>query len=150
MAKKNPAAQGQPKELEKIDALKERLLGTDREDHWIEVLDMEKEIKRELLKLDVAKHKGMQMLIEWLIARVRDSNELLARAKSTELTNSQRDGLIEMRDFIVAMVRFLDPKGTRIKELNKELDFQLEDEDDDGITDDMISTEEDPTAPKKV
>jgi len=148
---KNPAAAGQPKELEKIDALKGRLLGTDRDDHWMDVLNMEGDIKRELLKKDLTKHKGMQMLIDWMIQRVRDANELLARSKSKDLNDAERDGLIEVRDFIVAMIKFLDPKGLRLADLNKDLDFQLEDpeEEGDGIPDDMMSTDEDPAAPKK-
>lgn len=148
---RNPAAANQPKELEKIDALKKRLLGTDRDDHWTEVLDMEGEIKRELLKKDLTKHKGMQMLIDWMIGRVRDANELLARSKSKDLNDSERDGLIEVRDFAIALIKFLDPKGLRLSELNKDLDFQLADpeEESDTIPDEMLSTDEDPTAPGK-
>ena len=153
MATKNLGGIKQAKELEKIDKLKDRLLGTDREDHWKEVLDIEQEIKRELLKKDLTKHKGMQMLIDWMIQRVRDARELLARAKSKDLTDSQRDGLIEVTDFIVGLIRFLDPKGLRLAELNKELDFQLEDPEDaeDDFPEDVLTDAEDSTegAPKK-
>lgn len=144
---KNAAAVNQPKELEKVDTLKKRLLGTDREDHWREVLDMEGEIKRELLKKDLTKHKGMQMLIDWMIGRVREANELLARSKSKDLNDSERDGLIEVRDFAIALIKFLDPKGLRLAELNKDLDFQLTDPDEesDEIPDEALSTEEDST-----
>lgn len=147
MAKKNLAAVNQPKELEKIDTLKNRLIGTDREDHWNEVLGMEQEIKRALLTKDLAKHKGMGMLIDWMIIRVRDANQLLARAKSKELSESERDGLIEVTEFIVALIKFLDPRGLRLAELNKELDFQLDDPEyeDDAIPEDALSTDEDTT-----
>lgn len=143
---RNAAAKGQPKELEKLDELKNRLLGTDREDHWATVLEMEQDIKRELLKKDLTKHKGMQMLLDWMIARVRDANELLARSKSRDLSDAERDALIEVRDFIIALIKFLDPKGLRLSELNKELDFQLEDpeEESETIPEDMLSTEESP------
>lgn len=108
---------------------------------------MEGEIKRELLKKDLTKHKGFSMLIDWMIQRVRDSRELLSRAKSSELTDAQRDGLIELVDFITALIRFLDPKGTRLVELEKELDYYLGDEGDeeDAIPEDMLSTDEDST-----
>jgi hypothetical protein len=126
----NPAAVGQPPILKGVDELKERLLGTDREDHWNELLDMEQEIKRELLKNDLTKHKGMQMLLDWMMRYVRDSNALLTSAKTKDLSDSQRDGLIENRDFISALITFLDPKGKRLKQLEKELEYQLEGEEE--------------------
>lgn len=137
----NPAAIGQPRELKKVDELKSRLLGTDREDHWGEVLNMEQEIKRELLKQDLSKHRGMQLLLDWMIERVRDANALLTLSKSKDLTDSQRDGIIEMRDFVTALIRFMDPKGARLAELDKELDFQLEEPDEDGEGGDIGSDE---------
>lgn len=148
----NPAAQNQPKELQSIDALKEKLLGTDRTDHWETVLDMEKDIKRELLKKDIANHQGMKLLLDWMINMVKEGNELLRRAKSKELTNAERDGLIERVEFIEALIKFLDPKGVRLSELRKELEYQLEEpeEESDEIPADMLSTDEDPTAPRPV
>lgn len=117
----------QPRELKKVDALKASLLGTDRTDHWEIVLNMEVEIKRELLKVDLAQHQGMKLLIDWMVKQVSDANALLTLAKSSELSASQRDGLIERRDFITALIKFMDPRGSRLAELESELDFQLED-----------------------
>lgn len=123
----------QDKVLTKIDTLKGKLLGTDRDDHWYEVLSMEEEAKKELLTHDLTKHKGMKILLEWMMKQVKDANELLIIAKSNDLTDSQRDGLIERKDFIMALIDFLDPKGTRIKELERELDYQLADDDEENI-----------------
>ena len=140
MPSKNPANPGQQKALQRIDSLKKKLLGTDREDHWLAVLDMEREIKRELLKKDLTSHKGLKLLIDWMMGQVKDANELLTIAKSSKLSDAERDGLIERVEFITAMIRFLDPKGKRLAELNKELEYQLEEpeEESDEIPDDMM------------
>lgn len=126
---------GQPEALRRVDELKQSLLGTDRDDHWQEVLDMEKDVKAELLKNDLSKHKGMQLLLDWMIDRIKEISELLMISKSKDLTDSQRDGLIEVREFITTLVDFLDPKGKRLKELEKELEYQLADPGD--IEDDL-------------
>lgn len=142
---RNAAAIGQPKELEKIDQLKKRLVGTDRDDHWQELLDKEKAIKDALLKRDLSKHRGMKMLIEWVTLRIRDANDLLTRAKSKDLTDAQRDGLIEVRDFMIEFLRFIDPRGVDLAEINKDLDYQLSgEEDEDSIPEEMLSDKEDP------
>jgi hypothetical protein len=138
MAKKTPrtkernlAATGQHPALSRVDELKQKLLGTDREDHWQEVLDLEREVKEVLLKRDLTRHQGMQLLLKWMAAQVRQIQELLNIAKSDQVTPSQRDGMIEVRDFILALVAFLDPSGRRLKEITRELDYQLEEDEDD-------------------
>lgn len=144
MAKRKNTAQEaidaipQPRELKKIDALKKKLLGTDRDDHWQIAVDMEREIKVELLKHDLAEHQGFKLLLDWMIRQVSDTNALLSMARSKDLSDAQRDGLIERSDFIKAMVRFLDPKGKRLRDLEKELDFQLEDDDVDNDEEDTV------------
>lgn len=124
-----PEIIGQPRALKKVDQLKTSLLGTDRTDHWEIVLGMESEIKKELLKNDLSQHQGMKLLLDWMLVQVRDTNALLTLAKSDQLTSSQRDGLIERRDFITALMKFLDPKGARLSDLERELDYQLEEPD---------------------
>lgn len=142
---RNAAAIGQPKQLEKIDALKKKFLGTDRDDHWQEILAKEAAIKTALLKRDLTKHKGMKLLIEWIVRRIRDANDLLVRSKTKDLSPSERDSLIELRDFMIELVRFLDPNGSELAELDRDLDYQLGEEEEEGIPDEMLTTDEDPS-----
>lgn len=126
---------GQPMALKRIDELKQKLLGTDRKDHWNEVLEMEKSIKEALLKKDLSKHQGVKLFLDYIVKEIRQTNELLTLAKSDQLTTSQRDALIEKRDFAVQIIQFFDLSGRRLKELEAELDYQLEDDEDGDIED---------------
>lgn len=129
---RNPAAPPlQPRALKRISELKERLLRGDRTDHQEEVAEWEKQAKRALVKLDLKKHVGVQLLLKEIVEMIRDAESLLKRAKSSDLSDSERDGVIEKLDFMKWFVSFFVEAKEDLDAIEKELEYQLDGDEDD-------------------
>lgn len=112
--------------LKRIDELKSRLVHSEREDHVREVQEWERKAHRALLTLDLEANAGVKILIKEITRMVRETNELLVIAPSKDLSDAQRDGLIEKRDFMLWFLGFFGQAKQDVASLEKELEYQLE------------------------
>lgn len=130
----------QPRELKSIDRLKEILLGSTHEQSWNQIGEWEKDIKRELVKIDLATHQGMKQLLKWVKEHIDDANDLLQSASSKELSDTERDSVLRFKDFLMFFLGFFgeakDILTSISAEVEKELALQGEDVDSEDDEDD--------------
>lgn len=124
--KVNEANIYQPRSLKRVDELKRKLTGNN--DHLSEVVEWEKRAKTALLKIDLAEHQGVRLFLAGIIQLIKETNELLQIAKSDELSDSQRNGLIDKKDFMIWILEFFKEARTDLKSIEEELEFQLDGE----------------------
>ena len=124
---------GQPQVLRKLDELKTKLLPSDRTDHFQEVLGWEKEAKKELLKLDLAGHDGVKLFLKGLSALMLDIDDVLKSSKSSDLPDSERDGLIETKKVIEWIFGFFGDAKTYIDRLEEEVDKNLDADEEEAV-----------------
>lgn len=75
-----------PPELERLYKLREKLAGTDRDDHLAELDSWERKIKKALIFLNLQGHEGIQQLIEKADAEVKEIDEILVGTRPLDLS----------------------------------------------------------------
>ena len=122
----NPANPDQPISLKRIDELKRKLVGN--EDHVAEVLEWERKAKRALLTISLKKHQGVRIFLAGIVLMIKETNELLQNAKSGQLSDSERNGLIDKRDFMVWIITFFNEASEDLKSIEEELEYEMDGE----------------------
>lgn len=126
----NPANPNQDKTLARIDALKRKLIGTDRPDHIEIVSEWEKKAKKSLLLLDLKKHQGVKILADMCVEQIKEANELLNISKSDSLSSSERDSLIEKRNVLLWLLRLFGQARDDLNQVSEDVDKEFENEEE--------------------
>lgn len=139
-AKFNPANPSQPISLKRIDELKAKLVGNPQDKD--QVLEWEKQAKRALLTIDLSQHQGVRLFLAGIIQLIQETNELLQNAMSDELSTSQRDGLVEKRNFMLWIIDFFKDARTDLKSIEEELEYQLDGEVEADVEDELLDEDD--------
>ena len=75
-----------PEELARIDALRKKLAGTDRDDH-LDLLDQwEQKVKQASIMLALRGHEGIEMILKRAEQELREIDEVLGNSKPTDFS----------------------------------------------------------------
>lgn len=77
---------GVPPELARIDALREKLSGTDRDDHVADIDAWERKVKKSAILLSLQKHEGIQMILDRIDEECAEIDEALRLGKPTDFS----------------------------------------------------------------
>lgn len=127
----------QPAALEKVAQVRQKLAGTDRDDH-LEIVDgWEKKVKDSLIKLSLTGHEGIQMLVKHATDRIVEINKSLRsdQTDSFSAADMQKYAISNARKFeqkamwLYFLSFFSDAQAT-LDSVEEDLDKQLSDEEE--------------------
>lgn len=110
--------------LEKINKLRAKLLGADTSDQ-VMLDSWEQEVKKAMITNSLQKHEGVQMIIQDAINDIKDINDVLSNSKSKDLSNSERDSLIDVKNFYKKFINLFDTSQSTLDNMDKQIDEQL-------------------------
>lgn len=110
--------------LEKISKLKSKLYGGDQTD-LSTVDEWTREVKTALITDNLQKHEGIKMIIDKVKENVADIDDVLKTAKSTDLSATERDSMIDVKKFYEWFLDFFVTAQSKIEEVDKRVDNEL-------------------------
>lgn len=110
--------------IEKINTLKARFEDGDSTDKWV-IGEWESQAKEAIIRNSLVDHEGVQMIIKHIREEVREINDVLLNAKSSELNDADRDRFLDMKKFYKWFLTFFSEASDKIAELNENVDNEL-------------------------
>lgn len=110
--------------LEKINKLKSKLYGGDQTD-LSTVDEWTREVKTALITDNLQNHEGIKMIIDKVKENVADIDDVLKTAKSTDLSTTERDSMIDVKKFYEWFLDFFVAAQSKIEEVDKRVDNEL-------------------------
>lgn len=121
---------GEPKLLSNLQKIRQKLVGTDRDDHIDEVNEWEREAKQALLLDNLQEHAGIKIIVKKLHEDIKHIDARLMREKSDTMPDHVRDVVIDLRDFMKGFLEIFAVSKSTIKELEETVDKELSDDED--------------------
>lgn len=123
----------EPEELERLMAIRQKLVGTDRDDHLSELDAVEKQIKKALIFLNLQGHEGIQQLLTKAREEIRDINRILMVQKPVSMGVASQFAyethlLHARREMWAWFMNLFTEAEDSIKNVRGFLDLQEEDE----------------------
>lgn len=128
-----------PPELDRLYAIRQKLAGTDRDDHMAELDERERKIKRALIALNLKGHEGITMLLERANEEIKSINLKLLEERKTDGTFSpealindslERQRLLDLRMVWQWFKGFFSEAEDEMKANREFLDEQEKEEDE--------------------
>lgn len=117
-----------PEILKRINAVRNRLSGTDRGDHLDTIDEWEKKAKASLIALSLMKHEGPQILISKARAEITAINQMLIHDRPTggDLAKYalERQYLFDRKDLWLWFLNFFSDSIKELEEIDKDLALQ--------------------------
>lgn len=110
--------------LAKIQQLRDKFLNADISDHRM-IDDWEARAKKALITNSLKKHEGILMIIEKIKEDIKDINDVLVTAKSNELSDSERNSLIDVKKFYKWFLQLFTDSREVLESIDKEIEDQL-------------------------
>ncbi len=110
--------------LEKVALLKAKLSGADISDQMT-VNQWEAMVKEALITNSLKKHEGIQMIIAKAVSDIKDINDVLQNAKSKDLSESDRNSMIDVKEFYKWFINLFEVSANQLESIEKEIDGQL-------------------------
>jgi hypothetical protein len=111
--------------LEKITKLKTRLYGADQDD-LSQVDQWERDAKTALITDNLQEHEGIKIIIDQFISDIKDIDEVLTTAYSVELSDKDRDRLLDNKKFIQKFIDLFEVARSTVTELEARVDNELD------------------------
>lgn len=111
--------------VDKAQELKSQFQGGDVESFSL-ASKMFEQARRLKLVESLKENDGIKFLLEHFGRDVIDVNNTLLSAGSDELTDRQRDRLIDKRTLILNFIRLFENNEQRLKNLESKIDYNLE------------------------
>lgn len=119
--------------MNKMKLLRERLLGTDRDDHLDIINNWENDAKRAMFLDNLQEHEGIRIIKQHISDDIARVNNRLANEKSDKLTDSQRDALIDVRDYMSWFLDLFTASKSTLKDIEETVDKELADDNEDVV-----------------
>lgn len=111
--------------IEKINRLKKRFSDSDETDKWI-IGEWEQQAKTAIIQKSLEGHEGVAMIIKHIQEEVKEINSVLISSKSKDLSDADRDRMIDMKNFYKWFLSFFTNAKEKIDEVNDSVDKELE------------------------
>ena len=108
--------------LKKIDVLIDKFSDPAYPDDILEIKEWHKAVQTAMLKKDLRKHEGVQMLVEKLREDVIEIGVVLGAADSTKLPDRQRDRLLDRKELYLWFLGFFSRVEEELAIIDKAVD----------------------------
>ena len=110
--------------LEKINKAKAKYL--DPQDQK-RIFSWEDQVKRAFLVNSLKEHEGIQIILKKFEEDIKEIDNILIEAKSKDLTDLERDRLIDRKTLYKEFLKFFIDAGVKIKRVEKEMEDSIVD-----------------------